>query len=175
MLFLFNGNVSKYTKIIFVWTLFFKAFLSKLLYCRYTLLIILSDNVEVNLGRKCNTTQTPSISSYQRCSTKKDVLKNFTKFTGKQLCQSFFIKETPAQVFSWKFCYIFKNTFFTKYLFFTYSICQKHVFIPVLMTKARRSQGIIQYAQINLLTNNVVVFIFTIKLSSLKKIWYPSY
>ena len=122
MLFLFNGNVSKYTKSIFVWTL------SKLLCCRYTLLIILSDNVEVNRGRKCNTAQTPSINSYQKCSTKKDVLKNFTKFTGKQLRQSFFQKETLAQVFSWKFCDIFKNTFFTKYHFF-YIICMSETYL----------------------------------------------
>ena len=29
-------------------------------------------------------------SSHQRCSMKKDVLRNFTKFTGKHLCQSLF-------------------------------------------------------------------------------------
>ena len=54
---------------------------------------------------------------------KKGVLENFIKFTGKHLCQSLcnftkkeacnFIKiETLAQVFSCKFCEIFKNTFF---------------------------------------------------------------
>ena len=51
---------------------------------------------------------------------KKSVLKNFAKFTGKHLCQSFFFnkvtglqlwKETPAQVFSCQFCEISKNTF----------------------------------------------------------------
>ena len=49
---------------------------------------------------------------------KKDVLKNFAKFTGKRLCQSAyfnkvadFIKmETLAQVLSWEFREIFKNT-----------------------------------------------------------------
>ena len=46
---------------------------------------------------------------------------------GKRLCQSLFLmklqavcnfvkKETLAQVFSWKFCEIFKNNFFTEYL-----------------------------------------------------------
>ena len=61
--------------------------------------------------------------SQQRCSIKKGVLKNFTKFTGKRLCQSIFFnkvikkflkfikKETLAQVFSCEFCEIFKNTF----------------------------------------------------------------
>ena len=52
---------------------------------------------------------------------KKDVLKNFSKFTGKHLFQSLFLieffnklfkKKTQTQVFSCEFCEIFKNTFF---------------------------------------------------------------
>ena len=53
---------------------------------------------------------------------KKGVLKNFAKFTGKRPCQSLFFNKaaglrsatlfTLAQVFSCKFCRIFKNTFF---------------------------------------------------------------
>ena len=56
---------------------------------------------------------------------KKGVLRNFTKFTGKHLCQSLFFnkvadlkpatllkKETLAQVFSCEFCKISKSTFF---------------------------------------------------------------
>ena len=55
---------------------------------------------------------------------KKGVLRNFTKFTGKHLCQSLFFnkvagqacnfikKETLAQAFSCEFCEISKNTFF---------------------------------------------------------------
>ena len=55
---------------------------------------------------------------------KKDAFKNFSKFTGKYLCQSRFfnkvvvvgiatlLKETPTQVFSCEFWEIFKNTFF---------------------------------------------------------------
>ena len=55
---------------------------------------------------------------------KKGVLRNFTKFTGKHLCQSLFFnkvadlacnfikKETLAQVFPCEFCEISKNTFF---------------------------------------------------------------
>ena len=51
-----------------------------------------------------------------RCSVRKGVLRNFTKFTGKHLCQSLFFnkvikKETVAQVFSCEFCEISKNTF----------------------------------------------------------------
>ena len=64
--------------------------------------------------------------SHQRCSMKKGVLRNFTKFTGKHLCQSFFFnkavglglracnvikKETQAQAFSCECCEISKNTF----------------------------------------------------------------
>ena len=65
---------------------------------------------------------------------KKDILRNFTKFTGKHLCQSLFFnkvaglrpetllkKETLAQVFSCKFCQISKNAFFTEYLWMTAS------------------------------------------------------
>ena len=62
---------------------------------------------------------------------KKDVLKNFAKFTGKQLCWSllfnkvaviklqacnFIKKETPTQVFPCEFCEILKNTIFTEHL-----------------------------------------------------------
>ena len=66
-----------------------------------------------------------SRSSHQRCSIKKGVLKYFTKFTRKQLCQSVFFwkscrpqtsnflkRDTLAQVFSCEFCEFFKNTFF---------------------------------------------------------------
>ena len=67
------------------------------------------------------------MAGYPDCSIK-DVLTNFTKFTGKHLCQSLFLiklqakacnfieKETLAQVFSCKFCKSFKNTFFTEHL-----------------------------------------------------------
>ena len=58
-------------------------------------------------------------SSHQWSSIKKVVLRNFTKFTGKQLCQSLFFdikKEALAQVFSCEFCEISKNTFFTEHL-----------------------------------------------------------
>ena len=59
----------------------------------------------------------------QMCSVKKGALRNFTKFTGKHLCQSLFFrpeacnfikKEALAQVFSCEFCEIFKNTFFQR-------------------------------------------------------------
>ena len=59
---------------------------------------------------------------------RKDVLRHFAKFTGKHLYQSLFFnkvagqacyfikKEAPAQVFSYEFCKISENTFFTVHL-----------------------------------------------------------
>ena len=50
---------------------------------------------------------------------KKDVLKNFAKFTGKHLYQCLFLNkvaEDLAQVFSCEFCEIFKNTFSSEHL-----------------------------------------------------------
>ena len=64
--------------------------------------------------------------SHRKYSIRKDVPRNFAKFTGKHLCQSllkfrpqacnFIKKETLAQAFSCKFCEISKNTFFTELL-----------------------------------------------------------
>ena len=57
---------------------------------------------------------------------KNGVLKNFTKFIGKNLCwrgSNFIKKETLTQLFSYKFCKIFKIAFFTEYfrwLLFSY-------------------------------------------------------
>ena len=63
-------------------------------------------------------------SSQRRCPVRKGVLRNFAKFTGKQLCQSLFLnkvaglrpatllKNTLAQVFSCEYCEIYKTTFF---------------------------------------------------------------
>ena len=63
-------------------------------------------------------------SSHRRCYVRKGVLRNFAKFTGKNLCQSLFFnkvpgfikRETLAQVFSCQFCEISKNTFFREHL-----------------------------------------------------------
>ena len=57
-------------------------------------------------------------SSHQSCSMKKGVLRNFTKFTGKHLCQSL---ETLAQVYSCEFCEISNNTFLTEHVWVTAS------------------------------------------------------
>ena len=66
-------------------------------------------------------------SSYLRCSIKNVVLRNWTKFTAKHLCQSHFfkvagirpatlLKKRPAHMFSCEFCEISKNTFVTEHL-----------------------------------------------------------
>ena len=70
---------------------------------------------------------------------KKGVLKNFAKFTGKHLCQSFFFnkvtnlrpatilkKETLTQVSCCEFCKNFKNTFFIRIPLLTASVNTKH-------------------------------------------------
>ena len=65
-------------------------------------------------------------SSHQRCSVRKGVLRNFTKFTGKQLCWrpeacNFIKKEALTQVFACEFCEIYKGIFFTEHLWITAS------------------------------------------------------
>ena len=59
-------------------------------------------------------------SNHWGCSVKKALLRNFAKLTGKHLYQSlFFNKATglrPAEVFSYEFCEIPKNSFFTEHL-----------------------------------------------------------
>ena len=63
---------------------------------------------------------------------KKGVLTNFAEFTGKHLCQNFFLnkvagasnfikKEALAQVLSCEFCEICKNTFYTEHHWVTAS------------------------------------------------------
>ena len=62
-------------------------------------------------------------SSYWRCSVRKDVFRNFAKFTGKHLCQSLFFNKVagprPGTLLEkriWcKFCKISKNKCFTDY------------------------------------------------------------
>ena len=71
-------------------------------------------------------TQTIHRSSSPVVFCKKDVLKNFAKFTGKRLYQSLFFnkvaglmptkEDTLALVFSCEYCKIFKNIFFTGHL-----------------------------------------------------------
>ena len=74
-------------------------------------------------------------SSHRRCCLKRSFLRNFAKFTGKDLCQGLFLNKvaglrpatllnffkTLAQVFYCEFCETSKNTFFTEYLWATAS------------------------------------------------------
>ena len=59
-------------------------------------------------------------SNHWRCSVKKDVVRNFAKFTEKHCAPgaacNFIKKETLVQVFSGEFCEISKNTFFIEHL-----------------------------------------------------------
>ena len=65
-------------------------------------------------------------SSHRRCFVKKGVLRNFTKFTRKFLCQSLFFskgagvkpsfKKRLWHRFSCEFCEVSKNIFFTEHL-----------------------------------------------------------
>ena len=72
------------------------------------------------------------IHDYLQKQPRKGILRNFTKFTGKHLCQSLFFnkvagrnfikKEALAQVFPCEFSKISKNTFFTEHLRATASV-----------------------------------------------------
>ena len=59
-------------------------------------------------------------SSHRRCFVRKGVFRNFAIFKGKHLYRpqacNFIKKETLAQVFSYEFCKISKNTFFIEHL-----------------------------------------------------------
>ena len=80
--------------------------------------------------------RTPFRNSHQRCSIEIGVLRNFTKFTGKHLCQSLFFNkvaaQTLAQVFSCEFCEIFKNILFTENFRVTASVKASYMFAMVL-------------------------------------------
>ena len=80
---------------------------------RETLMLIqnLAKYLRWSCLRKCLQHQPPEVFC------KKSVPRNFSKFTEKHLCRSLlFKKETLAQVFSWEFWEISKNTLFTKHL-----------------------------------------------------------
>ena len=84
-------------------------------------------NIIFEIMKKENNTNTSSFDIFIRCKFKKPLFRrscpevlcekgvprNFTKFTGKHLCQSLFFdkKETLVQVFCCEFCEISKNTF----------------------------------------------------------------
>ena len=69
-------------------------------------------------------------SIHQSCSKKEHVLKNAATFTGNTCARVYFLveaynfikKDTLAQVFSFEFLEIIKNTFFTEHLWTTASV-----------------------------------------------------
>ena len=80
--------------------------------------------------------------SQRRCSLRKGVFRNFTRFTGKHLSQSLFLmkllvsacnfikKGALAKLFSCEFCETSKNTFFTEHLWTTASGLRWKTFLP---------------------------------------------
>ena len=80
------------------------------------------------IGGKGLETLTKGRSSHQKCSMKKDVLKNFTKFTGKHLCQSLFLnRENLLKKGLWHRCFpvsfakFLGTPFFTEHLQWLFS------------------------------------------------------
>ena len=53
-------------------------------------------NLSSKVPHCLNTKRIPTRSSHRRCSVKKGVLRNFTKFTGKHLCQSLFFNSVAS-------------------------------------------------------------------------------
>ena len=95
--------------------------------CAILFIFFLAESVLLRILCPLVLCSVPSRSSHRRCSVRKGVLRNFTKFSRKLLCQSFFFnkvaglrsstlskKETLAQVFSCEFYKISKNTSFTE-------------------------------------------------------------
>ena len=102
------------------------------------------------------------------CSVKKGVLKNFTKFTGKHLCQSLFFnkvaglrpatllkRDSGADVFSCEFWEIFKNTIFIEHLWMTAYVYSKWV-INLENFSFNSSHKVQWY-----ITKNIIITIFT--------------
>ena len=100
---------------------------SILVYFIYVIITSQEQKIFKVLHQKCRYIR----SSHRRCSLRKRVIRNFSKFTGKHLCQSFFFnkvqafnfikKETLTQAFSCEFCEISSNTSFAEHLWATAS------------------------------------------------------
>ena len=97
-------------------------------------------------------------SSHQRCSKKKDAVKNFVILTEKQLGWSLFLKscrtkglqlywkETPTQLFSCEYFEIFKNTYFKKHLWTIASVNSRTVIFQ---------EGLVLPFKLNALTSGI--------------------
>ena len=67
----------------------------------------------------------------------KDVLRNFAKFTGKQLCWILLLIQTPAQVFSYDVEHLFCRTSFFSVPYFTsiVIVCNSYTVQKNILTK----------------------------------------
>ena len=83
-------------------------------------------------------------SSRQEVFCKKGVLRNFSRFTENNLCQSlFFKKEILAHVFSFEFCEISKNTYsYRRPPVAAYSFCNIHRETAVLESLFNKDAGL---------------------------------
>ena len=94
-------------------------------------------------------------SSHQRCSVRKGVLRNFTKFTGKQLCQSLFLNKVVglrpfSQSTSWRLLLNSRNNL----LRITYSEQQKYSTLHNLLRIAMLKYLFIKNSYVNWLLKN---------------------
>ena len=98
---------------------------------------------------------------------KKGILRNFTIFTGKNLCWSLFLiklpvwspQETPIQMFSSKYCEIFKNSYFKEHLQTAASDGFFIQFVFILATHSKRWKiYILAHQSKYLRTKNLIYF-----------------
>ena len=107
-------NIAKRTCLNYVWPAIFPWS-----YCSLKLQILRLFRARSSKTVKCRFTLKRQKWSFH---VRKDVLRNFAKFTGKHMYQSlFFQKEALAQMFSCEFCKISNNAFFTEHLLTTAS------------------------------------------------------
>ena len=124
-------NFAKFTWKHLCWCLFFDKVDREL---AYLLSIYLRILLKSKYGKVWKSIIQNLRSSHQRCSMQKVVPKNFTKFTGKHLCQSLFFNKVSGlrhatllkkrfwqRCFPVNFCEISKNTFFTERVWTTVS------------------------------------------------------
>ena len=104
-------------------------------------------------------------SSQRRCSVRKGFLRNCSKVTAKYLCQSlqswvcnFINIETPAQVLSYKFCEISKNTFFTEYVWAAASKYKETFYAFDLKGKIFKVSGFFYKLNRKLLYRNCTIY-----------------
>ena len=104
----------------------------------------------------------------------KGVLRNFTKFTGKHLCQSlFFKKETLVQLFSCEFCETSKNTFFTEHLWTTSGKIVNNL-VQQRSTKNSSVRNFLSYFIYNFVTRLLILITFMKSACTLSQLFFPN-